>query len=134
VSKYLANTSAGQGMETSLGGRIGANLTITIPNTARASAAMGGAAFAIVGQTGLWVRVEEAAAHDTEVTQYTDNTFATPIGSTLVVAAGSVGLFSVHNTIVNVTGGAIYVRVTKPAVSQTTVGALVFNYSPYLGT
>jgi hypothetical protein len=134
VSKYLANTSAGQGMETSLGGRIGANLTLTIPNTARDSSAMGGAAFARVGQTGLWVYVDEPVAHDTEVTQYTDNTFTTPIGSTLVVAAGTAGLFAVHSTIVNVTAGEIYVRITKPAVSQTTVGALVFNYFPYLGT
>jgi hypothetical protein len=114
-------------------GRYGVAEAIPLPNTLRASVAMGGASHALVVQLGLRVYVPVAAAQDTQVTQYTDNTYATPIGGTFTIPAGQVGLFTVHSVQTNVTAGEFYVRITKPASGQTTVGALVFDYFPYLG-
>jgi hypothetical protein len=120
-------------MDDPIAGRVGGNLTLPIPNTARASAAMGGAPFARFVQLGLRVFVDAPAAEDTQVTQYADGTFTTPIGPALTIQAGQAGLLPVHAVQTDITNGNIYVRITKPAAGQTTRGRLVIDYFPYLG-
>jgi hypothetical protein len=119
VATSLINTGVST---TPLGGRIGANFTITgFP--------------AYTAQDGLVVFIRETLTGvDLEITQYTDNTFTTAVGQTRALPAGTTpGRYRVHAIERNMpASGEVYVRITAQATGHIVAGGLGIEYCPYM--
>jgi hypothetical protein len=137
--KYLIDTrSSGYGQ--AIGTRFGKRFVVPLPQTGRNASFMGGTGKATVAQLGLSVWMENPTltenATATRVQQFSDSAFITPLGPAADVPAGYKGLYYVHQFTVqpnNVTGGEIFVEITKAAAGQWSEGVLIFEYFPYMG-
>jgi hypothetical protein len=134
--KYLIDTRDPD-YQHPIGGRVGKEIEIPLPNTLRSSGQMGGIGFATVAQVGLAVYINnETGSHttDVQISQHVGSFSSAPVANeVLTVEAGQRGLFYVHTKVVNISDGKLLVRITKPASGQFTEGRLVFDYFPYFG-
>ncbi|HEX8382115.1 MAG TPA: hypothetical protein VF592_01935 [Sphingomonas sp.] len=136
--QYLIDTrSAGYGQ--AIGTRVGKRFVIPLPQTGRNANYMGGTGRATVAQLGLSVWIENPTLTEnatTRVQQFSDGTFATPLGPAADIPAGYRGLYFVHQFSTqpnNITNGEIFVEITKAATGEWSEGVLIFEYFPYLG-